>query len=287
MVKNTKTHQHKITTKQHEVQEEIGVELHDSVNTEHLVDELASKSFWFTNTTFANLSAGLLLFYIAILSNFTGDLAPRPIVKLLRESRLAKQLIGFLLLLYTVNLYVPAEMGFPKIIGYTFILWLWFLLTAKQRYRYSFTIFILLLLSFTTLNIVDDIQYNKSLSRDTKRKIIRYCNLFQNVAFVIVIVLSLVGSAFYFYDEYQEYRHRDDSFGQFIMKYLLLARKTVQKTVVPTPVNLTDKLESEDLTKKIGKKVKHVVKHVEEKVGQDVRHTIKKIAKPLKTKSKR
>jgi hypothetical protein len=276
---NHDNHQQKISDKQVSVGEEVGVELHSTVDTEHLYDQLHKKSFWFENTTFANLSAGLLLFYIALLSNFTGELAPLPIVKWVRGSRIAKQLIGFLLLLYTINLYVPAKMGFPKIIGYTFILWIWFLLTAKQRWRYSFTIFILLLISFTTLNLVDDIPYNKSISKENKAKIIRYCNLFQNISFVVIILLSVVGSAFYFYDEYREYRDQDDSFWKFILKYLLLARKTNQKTVVITPTNITAKVGVPSL----GKKVSKVVKNVSEDVSNNIGTTVEKIVKPLTT----
>lgn len=52
--------------------------IHDNIDTEHIHQELPRKSFWFDNTTFANLSAGLLLFYIALLSNFTGNIAPKP-----------------------------------------------------------------------------------------------------------------------------------------------------------------------------------------------------------------
>jgi hypothetical protein len=227
---------------EYEQEEAIGIKLHDDLGSKHIYQELEHKQFWFDNTTFANLSAGMLLFYVALLSNFTGNIAPPPIVRFVKKHRLARQFIGFLVLLYTITLYSPKNTGFTRILGYTVLLWIWFLLTAKQRWRYSFTIFVLLILSYTTLNIVNNMRYNRTLSHKIRKKIVKYCNLFQNISFIIIMILSFMGSAVYFYDEYNEYIKTDNNLWNFLWKYLLLGRKTDTKTVVPTPANITKKL---------------------------------------------
>lgn len=86
-------------------------------------------------------------------------------------------------------------------------------------------------------------KYNKTLRGRTRLTIIRYCNLFQNIAFIVIILLSVIGGSIYFYDEYREYRDQDNSLWDFIWKYFLLSRKTAKKTTAPTPGNITKKID--------------------------------------------
>ena len=224
-------------------QEESLSEESDHLKVNNLYHTLGKRSFWFHNQVLPNLSAGLLLFYLAMLSNYTGELPPQAIVGWIKRNRLAQHLVAFLLLLFTINLYIPKKIPFYKVIFYTILLWVWFLLTAKQRWRYSIAIFTLMIASYTSLNVVQNMKYSQRFTKETRRKIKKYLILFQNVSFVIIILLSFIGAGYYFYDEYREYRSKDSSLWEFLWKYFLLSRDTSQESslqVADTMLNTMD-----------------------------------------------
>ena len=116
-----------------------------------------SKGF-LNNTNISQLNAGLFLFYLALLGNYTGDLLPPDLMKFINSSRITQHLISFIMLLFTINLYSSSKLY--KILLYTFLLWLWYLFTSKQHLYVSIVIILLLILSYSlylmSKNIDDD-----------------------------------------------------------------------------------------------------------------------------------
>ena len=84
------------------------------------------------NSGITQINAGLFLFYLALLGNYTGDLIPPDLSKLINKSRMCQHVIAFIILLFTINLYSTKKLY--KVFLYTFVLWLWFLLTSNNIY---------------------------------------------------------------------------------------------------------------------------------------------------------
>ena len=117
-----------------------------------------------------NLNAGLFLFYLALVSNYTMDrVLPPDLIKFFDSSRMGKHLVAFLILLFTINLYTP-KLPFYQIVIYTFGIWVWYLLTSKQHLATSFIILSLLLASYVAFNISNDLNDYTNKTEEVKRK---------------------------------------------------------------------------------------------------------------------
>ena len=169
-----------------------------------------------------NVNAGLFLFYLALMSNYTMDrVLPPDIIKFFDDSRMGKHAISFLILLFTINLYTP-KLPFGKVVAYTFGLWVWFLFTSKQHLTASFIILGLLLASYVAFNISKDMDNEAGLSSEEIDHRKEGLRKFQVACFVGVVVVSIIGGYSYFVEHYHKYAAEDAGFGDFLWKYLFM-----------------------------------------------------------------
>ncbi len=177
------------------------------------------------NTTFSKVNAGIFLFYLALLGNYTGDLIPPDLSKFINNHRLVQHCISFFILLFTINLYTD-NIHFTKIFGYTFILWVWYLLTSKQHLLTSLIIIALLLLSYISFNLSKDLDITseEELPAPEKIDLKEKYNKFQNLCFITIFIVSIIGGTSYFIEHYKEYGKDSKTFIEFLIKYLFLGK---------------------------------------------------------------
>ena len=180
-----------------------------------------SKGF-LNNTNISQLNAGLFLFYLALLGNYTGDLLPPDLMKFINSSRITQHLISFIMLLFTINLYSSSKLY--KILLYTFLLWLWYLFTSKQHLYVSIVIILLLILSYSLYLMSKNIDDDKTLSESVKTHRKKIYTQIQNVCFIVIIIVACIGGYRYFIEHYRQYGKYDKNFLDFLIKYLLMGK---------------------------------------------------------------
>lgn len=171
--------------------------------------------------TIPKINAGLFLFYIAILGNYTGNILPNSLMRVLTKNRFYQYIISFFLLLFTVNLY-NEDLPFLQVTGYCLLLWFWYILTIKQYLIPSISIILLLLISFIAFNFSEDL--NKKFSKlDPENKLKRqyFLKKIQTICFYLIISISTIGGIIYFLDKYNKYGKDSKSLSSFLFKYFV------------------------------------------------------------------
>ena len=170
-----------------------------------------------------NINAGLFLFFLVFVSNFTMDrILPNSLIRFLEGSRLGEHLIAFLILLFTVNLYATENKPFYIILGYVILLWLWFLITTKMHLMPILSILFLLLISYICYNVSRNLQYNEKIDKARQDRIKYYLDKIQTVIFYLVIIITVIGGSIYFSEKYKLYRSDSSSLISFIFKFYFL-----------------------------------------------------------------
>lgn len=94
-----------------------------------------------------NLSNGLLLFYIAIATNFIADLYSKPLRKFLKDNRFMHHIIGYLVLLYSIS-YTTFRTDWMNVFLFTLIMYIWFILTTKMDLIFTLLVVVCLAVGF-------------------------------------------------------------------------------------------------------------------------------------------
>jgi hypothetical protein len=171
----------------------------------------------------SNLNAGLFLFFLVLVSNFTMDrILPNSLIRYLEKSRAGKHIIAFLILLFTINLYSTDNKPFYIVIGYVILLWLWFLITTKMHLLPIFLVLILLLVSYICYNVSKKLEFNKKLQKERQDRIKYYLNKIQIAIFYLVLIITLIGGTIYFIEKYKIYRTDSTNLLSFIFKFYFL-----------------------------------------------------------------
>ena len=175
-----------------------------------------------TSTELTNINAGLFLFYVALLGNYTGELIPPSLQRFINNNRYIQHIIAFIILLFTINLYSTLSTG--KVILFTFLLWLWFLFTSKQYLYPILTIIVLLIISYAFYLLDNKLDAETDITKEVKNSRKRIYVKIQKTCFILIIIVSLVGGYFYFVDHYHQYRSKSKTFLEFLFKYFLLGK---------------------------------------------------------------
>lgn len=175
------------------------------------------------NTVTPKINAGLFLFYLALLGNYTGNLIPPDLAKFINKHRIMQLLISFFILLFTINLYTP-NLKFLDILKYSAILWFWYLITSKQHLVASILTILLLITSFIMFNLSKNLEEDKTKSKAEKDKLIKLYNRLQNICFIVIIMVALIGGSLYFVEHYKQYGKTDKNFFDFLIKYLFMGK---------------------------------------------------------------
>ena len=136
------------------------------------------------------LSNSLLLFYIALTSNFLINLFPKKHIDFVKNNIFVKHLLGFFTMLFSIY-HITTISDLTQILLVTLFLYLWFLMTTTLPPIYNILIIVFLSLTFL-INIkiehLKKIDYHKK----TKEKINRLSKIVMNIFTFIMISIIIV-----------------------------------------------------------------------------------------------
>lgn len=145
--------------------------------------------------TIASSTSALCLLYLLISCNFLAELFGCRLQALLRNSMIAKHLVGFLTLLFFAVLVDPSmgKWSASQMMLSAVCLYAWFILTTRTHISFMPVIFGLLLVVYV-LNIYK----TKTEDNEENRNKIKKLTLAQTVLSGIAIAITLIGVAIYF-----------------------------------------------------------------------------------------
>ena len=115
------------------------------------------------SSTKISLSKALLLFYLGVACNFTGGLFSKKLRKYFDDSRIAKHIIGFIMML--VLIIMIGGVNDPHVaLGYSTVAYLWFIFTTKLDLFWNLMIICALVVGFLYESQLDS--KNSELEKD-------------------------------------------------------------------------------------------------------------------------
>lgn len=90
---------------------------------------------------FAPNLIAIFIFVLIISGNYLGELFPCRVQKIFNSNMYVKHTLGFLTLLFFVALTIPELKEQDNLIGYTSLIYLWFVMMAKCYYTLWFVVF--------------------------------------------------------------------------------------------------------------------------------------------------
>jgi hypothetical protein len=167
-----------------------------------------------------SLSKALLIFYVIIASQYTGNLMGKQMKEFIQENRIAQHIIAFTMLLVLINL-VGGVKNIGKTIIYSIIGYLWFIFTTKLDIHWNLIILCLLTIGYLYETNMFTHEYDifykdQVLTPEEKNKVV---NKNKNIKTYIVgglIIVTLIGSLLYEQKKGVQYGG-----GFSIVKYLL------------------------------------------------------------------
>lgn len=144
-----------------------------------------------------NIIQSLFLLFIAISGNYIAEIFPCQIQALFTYNMYAKHLLTFMILLFSIVLNSDTEDKTLKLIGYSFGLYILFILMTKMD-KYFF----LGLICIITIVYLLEHHKKETKEEDTKKSISKIINILEYIGIVIFIVgfLSYYGEKRYEYD---------------------------------------------------------------------------------------
>lgn len=171
-----------------------------------IADQLCN--FQFLNSTNISLSKAILLFYLIIAINFTRNLYSGQMIDYFSNNRFVQHLIGFIAMLVIIM-----EVGNVKDIYlaliYSFLAYIWFILTTKLDIQWNLAIIGLLLFGFLYNNQMEEKEQkaikDKSLNKKALKEI-KQKNL-QTRSYILlgIIILTLIGLISYIIKKKNQY----------------------------------------------------------------------------------
>ena len=171
-----------------------------------------------------NINNGLMLFYLILLSNYTGNILPSRVTNLINKYRISQHLAGLILLVFTIRIFNKTH-TFGMVVLYSILIWLFLFLIFKQGIVTSIIIFVLLLISFVCYNIESDNKYIHNIKKDELKEMNKKYTIIQNACFYLILLVSIIGGIIYFVEHYKQYRKKSPNFWVFLYKYFILGGK--------------------------------------------------------------
>lgn len=152
------------------------------------------------NLKIYSLAKPLLLFYIIIASQYTGNLLGKQMKEFIESNRLVQHIIGFLMLATLINLTIKVE-DIKKSLIYSLIGYIWFILTTKLDIHWNIITILLLLLIYLyesklfehELTILKD----TVLNTEEKDNTIKNNNNYRIKLIIITLIITMIGSLLY------------------------------------------------------------------------------------------
>jgi hypothetical protein len=135
------------------------------------------------------LSNSLLLFYIALTSNFLVNFFPKTHIDFIKNNIFAKHLLGFFTMLFSIY-HITTISDLTQILLVTLFLYLWFLMTTRLPPIYNILIIVFLSLIFLINIKIDHLQKNNN--KNVKNEIFMLSKMAKNIFTFIMIFIVLI-----------------------------------------------------------------------------------------------
>ena len=146
--------------------------------------------------------SSLILFFLIITADSMKTLAPCNLRKLSTSNLLYKHIVGFLTLLFFIELVEIADDkdSLISILKKTSILYFWFLLTTKMYYP----LFIVILFVFLIIFMIHIYSKRGNINNETKEKIKKI----NNYLYIFSIIITIIGVLIYYSIKKKEYNNK-------------------------------------------------------------------------------
>lgn len=155
-----------------------------------------------------SLSKAILLFYLIIGNNYTGELFSGQLTDFVKNNRYAQHTIGYITMLIIINC-MGGVKDIKRSLLYSVVAYLWFLFTTKLDLHWS-----LLIIAFMVVGLlyeetmVDKEMQSKedeALEEEDKEKIINIHNKLKTGIVLAIMAVTLIGSYSYFNKKKMQY----------------------------------------------------------------------------------
>ena len=147
-----------------------------------------------------SLSKSLLVFYLFIASGFTKDLYSGQLKDFIQENRFAQHILGFISMLVIVN-FLSGVNNPNQILMYSFLAYIWFILTTKLDLHWNLIIIALLVFGYLyESNLIgkeEDAATDPSLTKENIKKIKQDNKKIKKIIFASIITVTLIGTCIY------------------------------------------------------------------------------------------
>ena len=151
--------------------------------------------------TINKIILAIFVFYLIIFSNYTKELLGCKLKQIFKKNIYSKHLIAFILLYFLINIIDDSEDENSDIykFGYSFILYILFIITTRIPYYLIIIILILLVILYN----INKIKI-KNKNEDTNKYLDKYIYMELFVIFIILFFMA-IGFIYYGLEKYCEY----------------------------------------------------------------------------------
>ncbi len=170
-----------------------------------------------------SLSKAVLIFYLVIGNNYTGELFSGQLTDFIRSNRYAQHVIGYLTMMTIINS-IGGVTNVQRTAVYSLIAYLWFTFTTKLDLRWSF-----LLIGFMVMGLLYESQMvdkevrsedDEALEEQDKEKIRNKHNKMKTAVVIAIMLVTFIGVWGYFNKKKVQYGGNFDG-----MKFIFQAPK--------------------------------------------------------------
>lgn len=154
-------------------------------------------SFIFNIKPNLSIARALVLFYLIIMNNYTGDLLSGQLKDFVVNSRVAQHTIAFVTLLVVINLYTEVN-NVSDSLMYSCGIYLWFILTTKLDLHWNLGIIGLLLVGYLNesqmLNTEERIHNDENIPKEVESIIFNRNQMIRSGVVVGISLLTMCGT---------------------------------------------------------------------------------------------
>ena len=156
-----------------------------------------------------SLSKALLIFYLILANNYTGNLMSGQLQDFLKTNRFAKHIVGLVTVLVLINTFGGVN-DIRPLVAYTLIGYTWFTFTTKIDIQWNILIFGLMfggyLFENKLFDIEDEASHDPTLSPEQIEVIERKNNKYKLMITAVIAGVTAMGA-------YQYYNKKVEQFG--------------------------------------------------------------------------
>lgn len=154
--------------------------------------------------------SGLFLFFIILFSGYITEVLPCGFQKLATNNIIIKHLLSYLILFISVVLFTDQDQDINnreniiKSIGISLVLYAWVIIMTKMNIYF----FLLLILLLLILYILVQYKKQKTLDKTITEKDNKIIKLVNEILFISIIIITILGVLLYFGEKKYEYREK-------------------------------------------------------------------------------